>query len=105
MKSPSLKTIKYIVKQIDFPGVIRSPKWFFTMHLPHMIKCMIEAFYKPHSKNLYFNSRFYDGLSRNGFKKGNLISFLHKIGVVKKPYSYEKNVNRIGYFIGYQDDE
>lgn len=103
--SPSLKTIKYIVESIQWHTMLRSKWWFFSMHAPYIITCLFQTLYKPHSKNLFFNSKVYDGMNRNHFKYGLMYEFLYKLKAIKRPKSYKDAVDGRGYFIGYEDDE
>lgn len=74
------------------------------MHAPYIITCLFQTLYKPHSKNLLFNSKVWDGMTRNDFKKGNFAEFLYKLKAIKQPLNYQDDDGR-GYFIGRQDDE
>lgn len=100
-----VRTIKYIVKHIDYKSLWSSPIWFLTMHIPYIIKSLFDAFTKPYYKNIIFTSRIYDGFTSNDFKNGNLIQFLYKIRAIEQPTSYESSQDCRGYFIGYKDDE
>lgn len=76
------------------------------MHMPWIIRCLFQTPIKPGYKNLYFNTRIYDGCTRNDFIKGNLVQFLYQLGTIKQPKSYHSDHNDgRGYFIGYQDDQ
>lgn len=101
----TLRTIRYIVNDVQWTSIYESPWWFLTIHLPYVALCLVQALYRPGYKNLYFNSKIYDGLSRNGFKKGNMIQLLHRLRAIKKPESPRKDIDGRGYFIGYQNDE
>ena len=103
-QNQTLKTIKYIVNDVQWDAITRSPWWFISIHLPYIITCILQAPFRPHYKNLYFNSRIYDGLSRNGFKKGRLIEFLFKVGAIKQPKSWADDPDHRAYWIGSLDD-
>lgn len=98
-----LQTIKFIAKQIQWKTMITNPLWFFSMHFPHMFSSIVEAPFMPRHKNHYWNTRIYDGLTRNDFIKGDLIEKLHKMGCIKK-LDWESDDGR-GYFIGCTDDD
>ena len=102
--SQSLKIIKYIVKDIQWIALLRSPKWFWLIHFPFIAVCLLQALYKERSKNLYFNHKIYDGLTRNDFIMSDLLVFLCKLKIIKKP-SENHDPYSMGYFIGYQEDE
>lgn len=103
LENQTLKTIKYIVEDFNWTGVFTSPKWFFTLHLPYLYKCLLSLLFKSHWQSLYWNSKVYDGMTRNDFKKGELIQLLYKIGAIKK-YDWDHDDGR-GYFIGLLEDE
>ena len=103
LANQTLKTIKYIVKGFNWTSAFVSPKWFFLMHLPYILKCLFSLLYTEAHKTLYWNSKVYDGMTRNDFKKGELIQLLYKIGAIKK-YDWDHDDGR-GYFIGLLEDE
>ncbi len=103
-----IKTFKFIfdfLKQdLRLHDLRESPWWYITMHVPYLAICIVQAFYvRPFYKNRRSERRVYDGISRNGIKKGNVMMFLHSLGCIKQ-YSWKDDDGR-GYFIGYSDDD
>ena len=97
-------TRKFIVKLINIDELFRSPKWWFKTHLPFVSKVITQSFYKPIHENIYYTRTIYDGMSRNDFKKGDLINFLHDVGAIKM-FKQEDDDDGRGYWIGCLDDE
>lgn len=102
-QTETIQTLKYIVRQIQWDSFRRAPWWFLSIHVPYMLRCIWSARTNPMWKNPYWNSRVYDGLTRNDFKKGEFVSFLYKLRIIEK-FDYEDDDGR-GYFIGYQNDD
>ena len=99
----NLKTIKFIAKTISWRALYKEPTWFFMYHLPFVLTCIVQSFNKPLHENLFFNTKIYDGMTRNDFIKGQLVSFLYKLGTIRR-YYWEDDDGR-GYFIGCLDDD
>jgi hypothetical protein len=81
-----------------------------SMSQTHKIIKYIDSFlrylsYKPVPEYLKpaNNTKVWDGLTRNDFKKGDLISFLYKIGAIKR-LTYAEDDGR-AYFIGDLDED
>lgn len=55
-------------------------------------------------ENPYWNTVVYDGLTHNDFKIGNLIRFLHSVGIIKKPRTWRDDPN-LAYWLGSEDDK
>jgi hypothetical protein len=80
--------------------------WFWVKHLPYMAKCIPSAIFLPKHKSRYYNIPIYDGLTRNQFRKGNLITFLGQIKAIKQlPESSIGSDDGRWYWIGVLDDE
>jgi hypothetical protein len=95
--------VVFLYKNIQITGLTK--KSFWSYHLPHMIECcfyIVKAGQLDYS-NPHYNSRIYDGLTRNDFIKGNLILFLYKLKIIKQ-FKYEDDPDGRGYWIGNLDD-
>jgi hypothetical protein len=92
-----------IVKNIQFITIVRNPWWALTMHLPWIFKCLVQVPFTANYKNSFFNSKIYDGMTRNDFIKGEFTQFLFKLKIIKR-FDWDHDDGR-GYFIGYLDDE
>ena len=70
-----------------------------------MLKSLFACFNKNDWRNPIWNTRVYDGMTRNDFKKGTLIEFLYKIEIISQPYNHESDLDGRGYWIGWQNDD
>jgi hypothetical protein len=96
--------ITNIFSHIQWKALLQNPKWFFTMHFPYIVKGLIQSIYIPRHKNIIYNSRVWDGMTRNDFIKGELIRFLGKIQITKKPQKWEDDPN-LAYWLGSIEDD
>ena len=89
--------MKRIIVAIKFLQENHNMRWHFigkwcSNHLPHLLRCTFHILRTGslNYKNPYFNVRGYEQLTKNDFKRGNLICLLSKIGAIRK-YSYEED--------------
>jgi hypothetical protein len=102
----AIKFIGKILYSTQWGQIYGAPKWFWTMHFPYIIKCLFQTLYvRPHYKNYFYNTRVYDGRTKNDFKKGHLLQFLYKLGCIKRYNSDDPCDDGRSYFIGHLDDE
>lgn len=96
-----------IFKRFNLKSILREPKWWLTIQLPFLLICVFELLYKKPYKNRYYNSRIYDGFTRNDFYKGSLMQFLFRLNIIKQAESYNSDnyPDFRSYFIGYRDDD
>jgi hypothetical protein len=57
----------------------------------------------PLHKTIVWNSKVWDGQTRNDFQRGRFVEFLYKVGAIKQLSYYEDDGR--GYFIGYSDED
>lgn len=67
------------------------------------LKGSIELLTKEYHQNIFFNTKIYDGLNKNDFKKGELIQILYKLKAIKR-VEWEDDRFR-SYFIGSIEDD
>jgi hypothetical protein len=103
-----LEGIKALIFKTQWRGMLHvlplSRSWFWRMHLPYMLKYAFQSLYMHQYKTYYYNSRIYDGQTRNDFIKGELISFLGKLDAIRK-YNFDEDPDGRWYWIGNLDDE
>ncbi len=68
---------------------ITSPRWFFNVRFPYLLRCLFQDPRKPRWKRVEWNTKVYDGMSRNQFVIGDkFITVCNKLKLEQDCYWY-----------------
>ena len=98
---------RYIDEYIKLlkPPPLCSVWWCLTRYYPSILFYYWQNIFIPKHKTLRYNTSVYDGMSRNDFVRGNLLTFLSKLGAIKRFKVDDPEVDGRWYFIGSIDDD